>query len=80
MMELTTQSSCYHKKLEILKAYNMSKNVHYYFSGMENTFISPEDVKDPRGRDPERTPMQWDNTSFAGTLLQYLYAYKHIYT
>ncbi|XP_042857796.1 maltase A3-like isoform X2 [Penaeus japonicus] len=46
--------------------------------GMVNTFISWEDTQDPQGcrygpehyqeysRDPERTPMQWDNSSFAG--------------
>ena len=47
-------------------------------TGMENTDISYEDTQDPAGcnwgpdrysefsRDPARTPMQWDNTSFAG--------------
>jgi alpha-glucosidase len=43
--------------------------------GMTNAAISPEDVKDPAeknqpgigmGRDPERTPMQWDNSPGAG--------------
>ncbi|KAK4303292.1 hypothetical protein Pmani_024677 [Petrolisthes manimaculis] len=46
--------------------------------GMENTFISWEDTRDPKGcrwgkehyqeysRDPERTPMQWNKTSLAG--------------
>ncbi|XP_047501137.1 maltase A3-like isoform X1 [Penaeus chinensis] len=46
--------------------------------GMVNTFISWEDTQDPQGcrygpehyqefsRDPERTPMQWDHSPFAG--------------
>jgi len=43
--------------------------------GMEDTLIPPEKVHDPfeknipgmgLGRDPERTPMQWDNKIFAG--------------
>ncbi len=43
--------------------------------GMEDTVISPELVQDPfeknvpglgLGRDPERTPMQWDGTTNAG--------------
>ncbi|XP_047740848.1 alpha-glucosidase [Hyalella azteca] len=46
--------------------------------GMENTFVSFEDSKDPSGciwgpdrymefsRDPQRTPMQWDNSTLAG--------------
>lgn len=46
--------------------------------GMEDTWISWEDTKDPQGcnagkdgyekasRDPERTPFQWDNTTSAG--------------
>ncbi|KAK7076943.1 hypothetical protein SK128_021886 [Halocaridina rubra] len=46
--------------------------------GMVDTWISWEDTQDPQGcnygpehyaehsRDPERTPMQWDNTTFAG--------------
>lgn len=46
--------------------------------GMEDTWISWEDTKDPQGRnagkdgyekasrDPERTPFQWDNTVSAG--------------
>lgn len=46
--------------------------------GMLNTFISWEDTQDPQAcnhghegyesysRDPERTPMQWDNTTLAG--------------
>lgn len=46
--------------------------------GMENTWISWEDTKDPQGcnagkegyekvsRDPARTPFQWDNTTSAG--------------
>ncbi|KAK7070732.1 hypothetical protein SK128_004086, partial [Halocaridina rubra] len=46
--------------------------------GMENTWISWEDTQDPEGcnwgpdkyeehsRDPERTPMQWDDSAFAG--------------
>ena len=43
--------------------------------GMPNTDIKPEDVQDPTqwtneglnlGRDPERTPMQWNNSRFAG--------------
>ncbi|XP_071552168.1 maltase A3-like isoform X3 [Panulirus ornatus] len=46
--------------------------------GMENTFISWDETKDPEGcrwgpdlyqehsRDPERTPMQWDNCTNAG--------------
>lgn len=47
-------------------------------TGMEDTFISWEDTVDPSGcrwgpelyqkysRDPARTPMQWDDTDFAG--------------
>lgn len=47
--------------------------------GMEDTWISWEDTKDPQGcnagidgyekasRDPARTPFQWDNTTSAGT-------------
>lgn len=47
--------------------------------GMEDTWISWEDTKDPQGcnagkdryekasRDPARTPFQWDNTISAGT-------------
>ncbi len=43
--------------------------------GMENVLIPPEMVQDPQelnvpglglGRDPERTPMQWDDTKNAG--------------
>lgn len=46
--------------------------------GMEDTWISWEDTKDPQGcnagkdgyekasRDPARTPFQWDNTTSAG--------------
>jgi alpha-glucosidase len=41
--------------------------------GMHDVRISPERVRDPyernvpgRGRDPERTPMQWDATAGAG--------------
>jgi len=43
--------------------------------GMTNVPIAPEDVQDPAeknepgigaGRDPERTPMQWDSTPLAG--------------
>jgi alpha-glucosidase len=43
--------------------------------GMTNVAIAPEDVQDPAeknepgigaGRDPERTPMQWDSTPLAG--------------
>ncbi|XP_047740571.1 alpha-glucosidase-like, partial [Hyalella azteca] len=45
---------------------------------MEDTFVSFEDSQDPSGciwgpdrymefsRDPERTPMQWDNSTLAG--------------
>lgn len=45
---------------------------------MLNTFISWEDTQDPQAcnhgpdgyedysRDPERTPMQWDNSTLAG--------------
>jgi len=48
--------------------------------GMEDTWISWEDTKDPQGcnagrdgfekasRDPARTPFQWDNTTSAGTV------------
>ena len=43
--------------------------------GMEDVLIAPEQVQDPQeknmpglglGRDPERTPMQWDDTENAG--------------
>jgi alpha-glucosidase len=43
--------------------------------GMENTLIPPDKIQDPfeksspglgLGRDPQRTPMQWDNSKFAG--------------
>lgn len=43
--------------------------------GMENGVIRPEEVQDPvelrkpglnQGRDPERTPMQWDDSEYAG--------------
>jgi alpha-glucosidase len=43
--------------------------------GMENVIIPKDKIHDPReinepgigvGRDPERTPMQWDNSEFAG--------------
>lgn len=43
--------------------------------GMENVEISPEQVRDPKGlrmpglglgRDPERTPMQWDSSTNGG--------------
>lgn len=49
--------------------------------GMLNTFISWEDTQDPQAcnhghegyesysRDPERTPMQWDNTTLAGLVI-----------
>lgn len=47
-------------------------------AGMVDTFISWEDTQDPQGchwgpdhyqehsRDPARTPMQWDESKFAG--------------
>ncbi len=43
--------------------------------GMTNGTIKPEEIQDPvelrkpglgQGRDPERTPMQWDSSTFAG--------------
>lgn len=43
--------------------------------GMQNGTIRPEEVRDPvelrkpglnQGRDPERTPMQWDDSEYAG--------------
>lgn len=43
--------------------------------GMPNGHIKPEELQDPvelrkpglgQGRDPERTPMQWDDTQYAG--------------
>lgn len=43
--------------------------------GMQDVFIPPEQVQDPHeknvpgkhlGRDPERTPMQWDDSQYAG--------------
>ncbi|KAK7076941.1 hypothetical protein SK128_021884 [Halocaridina rubra] len=54
--------------------------INYYGEeiGMLDTWISWEDTQDPQGcnygpdgyeaksRDPERTPMQWDDTNFAG--------------
>jgi alpha-glucosidase len=43
--------------------------------GMKNSNIAPQDLQDPAGkrywpffsgRDPERTPMQWNNTNYGG--------------
>lgn len=48
-------------------------DVTYYGSeiGMVDSYIRPDQIRDPYNggitRDPERTPMQWDDTVNAGT-------------
>ena len=44
-------------------------DISYYGEelGMVDTYIPPEQIQDPAGyRDPERTPMQWDSSTYAG--------------
>lgn len=63
--------------LAVLQATLPGLPVVYYGDelGMKNAIIRPEEEQDPlnlikpglnQGRDPERTPMQWDSSPFAG--------------
>ena len=71
--------------------------MHHYltlFAGMLDTSISYEDTMDPKGisygleryskfsRDPERTPMQWNNSVHAGNFnsnSKLSYFFKRLY-